>query len=122
MEVSLYDLLCGRWERTHLHVLHSTARDHFLSLAQPGLLSFFLSDYLRSEANHLMSVHGPSVYTFLRLRLCLGLTAGSVLARSKSPSYLEKEKKVSGEIMDAFAIHGLGSRDVASGPRGGIIS
>lgn len=59
---------------------------------------------------------------FLHLRLCLGLTTGSVLARSKSPSYLEKEKKVSGEIMDAFAIHGLGSRDVASGPCGGIIS
>lgn len=121
MEVSLYDLLCGRWERTHLHVSHSTARDRFLSLAQHGFLYFFLSDCLQSEA-HLMSVHGPSVYTFLRLRLCLGLTAGSVLAWSKSPSYLEKEKKVSGEIMDAFAIHGLGSRDVASGPRGGIIS
>lgn len=109
MEVSLYDLLSGRWERTHLPVV------------PVGSLYFFLSDYLRSEA-HLMSAHRPPVYTFLRLRLCLGLTAGSVLARRKSPSYLEKEKKVSGEIMDAFAIHGLGSRDVASGRRGGIIS
>lgn len=103
---------------TSCTVRHVIASSHWRSLAL--FLSFFLTVYEREA--HLMSVHGPSVYTFPRLRLCLGLTAGSVLAWSKSPSYLEKEKKVSGEIMDAFAIHGLGSRDAASGPRGGIIS
>lgn len=93
-EVSLYDLFCSD---RHTYTLHSTSCDLFLLLALPSFLFFsFPSDYLQSRA-HLMSVHGSSVYTFLvlNLHLCLGLTAGNALARSKSPSYLVKKKKKS---------------------------
>lgn len=122
--VSLYDLLCSDRSAhvcTSCTVRHVITSFHWHRLA--AFSSFFLTIY-RVELIWCLCTGRPSIPSslFLLLRLCLGLTTGSVLARSKSPLYLEKEKKVSGEIMDAFAIHGLGSRDAALGLCGRIIS